>query len=109
MYVMNPKSKKPNTYPQEILSQFRAVQRDDKRWAIALEPNRFLHWIETTTDKPVTISNPNLTMQSWAFKEEAEGIIDWLRRRWSEDPNVTAEMFEKISVTVKIEDDEIEE
>jgi hypothetical protein len=105
MYVMNLKSKKPNTYPKEILDQFRVVQRDDKRWVIALEPNRFLHWIELTTDKPVTISNPNLTRQSWAFKEEAEAIIDWLRRRWSEDSNVNAEMFEKISVTVKIEDE----
>jgi len=72
---------KKTCYSEEILNQFTVFQRKDRRWAIDLGGHRFLHWIEVTDDRPVTISNPNMTMQSWAFKEEAEGIIGWLKKR----------------------------
>jgi len=90
-------------FSNEILSQFKAVQRKDKRWAIDLGRNQFLHWIEAVNDSPVTISNADLTMQSWVFKEEAEGIIDWLKRRWSLDPKITADVGESIKVTVDLD------
>ncbi len=44
---------KKNTYPKAILDQFRAVQRNDKQWAIELSPGKYLHWIEVVDDKPL--------------------------------------------------------
>jgi len=100
------KTMKKNYYTEEILNQFTVLQREDKRWAIDLGGHNFLHWIELVDDKPTKISNPNMTMLSWAFEEEAQGIILWLKKRWSRDPNVTAEISDKISVIVNIKEEE---
>lgn len=114
---------KKKTYSQEILRQFRPVQRKDGRWAILLQdgsddyrspkdfddpgqgrPPRYLHWIETTDNKPCTVSDPDMSMQSWHFQAEALAIIDWLRSLWSEDPNVEPGEG-SISVTVDLDDE----
>src|SRR3990167_3876739 len=89
-----------DVYSNEILAGIKAVQREDKRWIIELQPGRFLHWIETTNHRPVTVSDPRFTMQSWNFREEAEGIILYLRRLWNTDPIERAKADEPIIVSV---------
>lgn len=103
--VAESRRNKLNSYPPEILAQFRPVQRTDKRWAIELQPGRVLHFIEAADDKPVTVSDPDFALQSWHFKEEAEAIIGWLKRRWSLDPSVGAEINEPLTATVTISED----
>lgn len=97
------------TVKKEVMDHFKAVQRTDKKWVIDLAGNGFLHWIEVANDRPVTCSNPDITMQSWNFKEEAEAIIEWLKRRWSQDPNITADQMESLKVTVNLDDYETKE
>jgi hypothetical protein len=84
MSKIRPAKFKPTKYPPEILAQFKPVERKDGRWAVQLAPGRILHWIETTDDSPMTVGDPNFTMQSWDFKEQAQGICDWLKKRWSD-------------------------
>ena len=93
---------KLNSYPQEILDGFRAVERSDGNWAIELVKGEYLHWIEIADDTPVRVSDPDMTMQHWPFREQAEGIIEWLRRRWNPNPDVTADSCETIKVKVVI-------
>ena len=93
---------KATSYPDSILNEFKVIQRTDGRWCIQLAEGRVLHWIETTNDVPVTVWPPDFTMQSWHFKEEAEGFMNWLKRRWSQDPNITADTMEKITVLVDV-------
>jgi hypothetical protein len=78
-------SYKTQTYPAQLMEQFRAVQREDKQWAIELEPGRFLHWIESTNNKAVTSSRADMALQSWPFREMAEHMIGYLKILWNED------------------------
>jgi hypothetical protein len=94
---------KANSYPKEILDGFKAVENEKGMWVIQLAEHRYLHWIEATNDKPCTVNRPDMPMIQYNFKEEAEGIIDWLRKRWSQDPSIEVPKDETITVQVPIE------
>lgn len=65
----------------EVMSQFKAVLCNGS-WVIELSPGKYLHWIETTNDTPTTVSRADMTMIRYDFKAQADGIIEWLKKRW---------------------------
>ncbi len=44
-------------------------------------------------------------MQHWHFKAQADAMIEWLRRRWSEDIYVGGDGDDEITVTVELDAD----
>jgi len=79
-----------DTYPRyilsaEVMSQFTPVLNSKGQWVIKLAPNRYLHFIEPLDNTPITSNRSDMTMVSFNFIEEAEGIIKYLQQLWSGD------------------------
>ena len=77
------------TMKKELLEHIKPFKVKKKsgvvEYVIQLPDGLFLHWIESTNNRPVRISKPEMSMQSWPFIEQAQGICDFLKELWDED------------------------
>lgn len=90
-------------YSNDILNQFRVVKRKDNRYAIQLGPNQYLHWIEAQDNCPVMINNPNVAFAKFAFKEEAQAMIGFLRRLWNTDSSIRSQADPSVRIEFEVD------
>lgn len=73
------------TFSDETLKRFKPYfDKKSGCWVLQLRSESFLHWIETTDLTPCTVNRPDMARVRYNFKAEAEAMIEYLRKLWSE-------------------------
>lgn len=93
---------KPYKLDADVMSQFTPELNSKNMWVVKLAPNRYLHWIESLDNSPVTSSRPDITMAQYNFVEEAEAVINYLRHLWSKDITML-DKYKSMSIVVDLD------
>lgn len=93
-------------FPIEILNQFRPYFVESKAaWVIQLSEFQFLHWIESSDLEPCTVNRPDMAMQSWGFKAQADSMVEYLKKLWAEERDPDFDSMATVKITVNTEEE----